>query len=1140
MANINDLNLHIWDGSKWSERFIELSSGITSPNDDSIATTSAITNYVFESMLVDIVEITTTSTITDFNKSYSLQGTGSYTVTLPESTLANSGQRLCLFKHGNSNINQKVTVNTVSSQVINANKTTYTSLEFRFQGEQITLVSHGDHWDVAGEANIFSTNIIVDNQTEFINGIEKLNFLGGGIIQIQSEVAFTSNRTVNLTGIRIFADGGAGTTLNFGTSNVLTITGTGFYFDSVRFTGGRSNVTNGTSQYILDLVSAGVCNGKFEGCVFRNVLTNTRNTTNGNIRISRAGSGSGYSVSFVDCDFFTTLAGSTPVAGIDIRVNNNSFGYINIYGFHSRRTILGFNKIQLFGASGISGNNGNVYTDGSFIIDTTVANNNAYNTYLQMSESLITLNPDKISLDTNDSFLILDSNDNLLKQITVENTFGKYLSLDGGTITGNLEIQGVLQLASGTTVYNISTDSGFTTIDDDSISTTKAIDDRLTPRENYWDNNASPGRMWGGNIITGITTGQITIAEGQGLIKQNTIFEGQGLELETTPSALNLGQGGEMRLVSWNDTTLTLTEVGYNLIWYDSSDNTFKATLKENFYSVFDFSSDFTVGRVYFDGTNVVARLCGMNRWNFDRRVQIFGEERFPVERATGLIIGSTGTRNISISSGVIWAELVNRFTIFPDGDFDTSVSDTFTYWYRDGLGGWTQQINQTQINNTQWDNGSGTLQTLTGNRYGVHWVYVVHDSTTHVVFGRGNYTLAQADLASPPSTLPGLVESYATLVGKIIIQNGATVFTSIQSPFTTTFTSSNVSIHNELGGLQGGTTDQYYHLTANDYNVLNGINTNTTDDQILFRNSGEIVGSSNLTYDDLIGVSILNTTTSTSPTTGALVVSGGVGIGENLNVQNNIVSLGSISAINGNSTGSLNNNGIDIFDNEGGVYFYKSSANQYQLDNDNGIIYILNSNRSVTWYGQQTNLNTTESTSSSTGALIVSGGAGIAKNLNIGGSITLASGTTVHNISTDSGLTADDDSLWTTKAIQDYSSDLINSSVFEPNIVSGDTSGLVLSGGTEYNFEITPDFGNLIALDAIGSTYETINISVSGWTLEEVGTFRLDLIKKTGQTITFFNVEGSGDITLTDNVTAVLLFDKPYGTTTWYVKQNI
>lgn len=323
----------------------------------------------------------------------------------------------------------------------------------------------------------------------------------------------------------------------------------------------------------------------------------------------------------------------------------------------------------------------------------------------------------------------------------------------------------------------------------------------------------SAGRLYGGEISQSETQGWVTIAPGAGWIKN------QSAGLEDVPMGLMQGQASLITYVSWSEYDVELAGIGYNMIYFDASANIFVATLKEDFYSVFDFTRDFTVGRVYYDGTTIHIRLCGMNRWNFPRRVQMFGEERFPVERATGLMISGTGTRNVAITAGVIWAELVNRFSI---DALDTSGTDTFTYWYRDGSGGWIAVADQTQIDNLNYDDNSGTLEELLNvNRYGVHWVYVDHMSNMHVVYGQYNYTLTEANNATTLSSLPGLVGAYATLVGKIIIQKSAGSFTSVQSPFVTQFQAGAVSNHNDLSGLQGGTTNEYYHFTAAQYNAL-------------------------------------------------------------------------------------------------------------------------------------------------------------------------------------------------------------------------------------------------------------------------------------------------------------------------------
>ncbi len=336
---------------------------------------------------------------------------------------------------------------------------------------------------------------------------------------------------------------------------------------------------------------------------------------------------------------------------------------------------------------------------------------------------------------------------------------------------------------------------------------------------------SSAGRLWGG-AITDAGSGTVNIASGAGYVKDSSS------SLNNGPATEGAGQASGRTYVSWNAITgFALAGVGYNLIYWDASAGDFAVKLKEDFYANFDFTRDFTIGRVYYDGTTTTIRLCGMNLWNFARRVQMFGEERFPIERATGMVLSETGTRNIAVTAGVLWAELVNRFETTA---VDTSSAGTFTYWYRNGSGGWTSAGNQTQINNTQYDDGDGTLGTLTANRYGVHWVYVVHDSSVHIVYGQGDYSLSSANLAQPLGVLPGIISAYATLVGKIIIQKSAASFTSVESAFTKEFTGTTVSDHNDLSGIQGGTTNEYYHLTSAQATVVANTSGTNTGDQDL------------------------------------------------------------------------------------------------------------------------------------------------------------------------------------------------------------------------------------------------------------------------------------------------------------------
>lgn len=193
-------------------------------------------------------------------------------------------------------------------------------------------------------------------------------------------------------------------------------------------------------------------------------------------------------------------------------------------------------------------------------------------------------------------------------------------------------------------------------------------------------------------------------------------------------------------------------------------------------------------------------------------------EEIMPFANASGGQISASGTRNIAITAGAWW----NGLTRFTTAAFDSSGADRFAYYYRNGGGGWTEVTGVAQINNTQYDNGTGALATLTANRYGVHWVYLGADGDVRVQYGQGDYTLNNAQNATIPTPPPELLAD-SRLIGKIIIQKSAAAFLSIESALSKVFSPASVSDHNSLSGLQGGTVSEYYHLTSAQNALLSG-----------------------------------------------------------------------------------------------------------------------------------------------------------------------------------------------------------------------------------------------------------------------------------------------------------------------------
>jgi len=130
--------------------------------------------------------------------------------------------------------------------------------------------------------------------------------------------------------------------------------------------------------------------------------------------------------------------------------------------------------------------------------------------------------------------------------------------------------------------------------------------------------------------------------------------------------------------------------------------------------------------------------------------------------------------------------------------------------------------------------------------------------------------------------------------------------------------------------------------------------------------------------------IEIGNGITSTSPTTGALVVSGGVGIGGALHLTGTI-NLGNGVPITWKGLDGIGRSSLQVYDNNvylddlhtGNIYFRTGPTV--------GVVYTI---MSITSAGQVQVNSSTASSSSTTGALVVTGGVGVGGSLNVGSSL--------------------------------------------------------------------------------------------------------------------------------------------------------
>lgn len=221
--------------------------------------------------------------------------------------------------------------------------------------------------------------------------------------------------------------------------------------------------------------------------------------------------------------------------------------------------------------------------------------------------------------------------------------------------------------------------------------------------------------------------------------------------------------------------------------------------------------------------------------------------------RESGLALGETGTRNVTLGSGIVWSG-ANSLSL---ASISTGTDNLF-YFLRTGASTWTTQV-VTQYNNTDYWNGT-TTASLTNNRYAVNWVYRGVESQKHlyVVLGEGDYSLTQAQASQPPANLPAQITSHALLVGRIIVLKSASTATQIDSSFNVVFSGAGASDHNSLTGLQGGTTGEFYHLTAAEDIAVASLS-GTTTNYVLKRSATGF--SNSLIFDNGTNVGIGTTT---------------------------------------------------------------------------------------------------------------------------------------------------------------------------------------------------------------------------------------------------------------------------------------
>ncbi len=365
---------------------------------------------------------------------------------------------------------------------------------------------------------------------------------------------------------------------------------------------------------------------------------------------------------------------------------------------------------------------------------------------------------------------------------TTPNIFNQTLNTSSSPTFNNLFLTGNISAKGGNFSGN--------TTSQDFIIPNMTGNNGIYSINHFFNDFTSAGRLSGGEITAGAGT-SVDVATGEGLLR----------DLDDDHSQVRFYKWDALNIDTDTD---TITYIGVDLnggtpIVVNYSDET-----------NFDLDTSFPLGSVI----NQAGEVYILNNpwWAGDGLTNVI--ERFQSqgwlvrdENAGGLILGSTGTRNPTMSAGTLWGR-INEHEIH---SFEAPTDD-FDYYYRDGSGGWTENSDETQWSVTLYDDGDGTLGTINNNQYAVIWVWVnVASEEIALMYPQNTYSnSASAEAESIPSNFPSMWYKGGIIIGRIIIQEGQDAPVQIDTVFEQTFSASQASDHGNLAGLGDDDHTQY------------------------------------------------------------------------------------------------------------------------------------------------------------------------------------------------------------------------------------------------------------------------------------------------------------------------------------------
>lgn len=291
-----------------------------------------------------------------------------------------------------------------------------------------------------------------------------------------------------------------------------------------------------------------------------------------------------------------------------------------------------------------------------------------------------------------------------------------------------------------------------------------------------------------------------------------TLSRGAGRVLNVGAGTGFISDGSSIVEVTWGAATPTLTANSTAWIIVDS------AGVVQEVLTEPDYEAVVVLAITTTDATDII----------FLSRHYVAASQHLPhMHEYFETVLGPlsvSGCTTIKHASPSLQLDVDGGIFYIAENEFTASANApiTFTYWYRDGGTGWKWVTGQTAISATQYDDGSGTLASLTGTNFRRDTVFIISGSwgtDYHVVLGQEQFASALLAVVNP--TPPEQLRVNSLRVAAVVVQKDATDLTSVidQRPILGQLSTGTTAVtaHGSLSGLGADDHTQYQLRTEKD-----------------------------------------------------------------------------------------------------------------------------------------------------------------------------------------------------------------------------------------------------------------------------------------------------------------------------------